>query len=56
LDNYERETGRAENVTAEEKHEMSAFLDAVTRTDCMRFCFEWLKKEGVFQGEHGLKS
>ena len=46
LDNYVRETGRAESVTAEEKREMAAFLDALCATPVVRFAFEFLKVHG----------
>jgi poly(U)-specific endoribonuclease len=46
LDNYERETGKAEVVTVTEKHEMSAFLDALCSTSVMQFAFEFLKLHG----------
>lgn len=38
LDNYEREAGRKERVTAQEKAEEAAFLDLVLNTPCMQYC------------------
>jgi poly(U)-specific endoribonuclease len=46
LDNYEREVGKAERITSEEKREMSDFLDALGATPVIRFCFEFLKAHG----------
>jgi len=46
LDNYERETGVAENFTSEEKQEMSEFLDALCDTAVVRFAFEYIKVHG----------
>lgn len=36
LDNYERSTGTAEQVTAEELRENNLFLDAVLETEVMK--------------------
>ena len=46
LDNYERETGKAEVFTNAEKREMDAFLDALCATPHMRFALAFLKKHG----------
>ena len=46
LDNYERETGKAERVTSTEKKEMDEFVEALCATDCMRFAFHYLKIHG----------
>ena len=43
LDNYEREVGKAERQTAQEKREESEFLSALMATPVMRFAFEWIK-------------
>mmetsp|Transcript_20258 Transcript_20258/g.29736 ORF Transcript_20258/g.29736 Transcript_20258/m.29736 type:complete len:412 (+) Transcript_20258:61-1296(+) len=46
LDNYEREVGKVENITSEEKREMSDFLDALGKTEVIQFCLEFLKVHG----------
>lgn len=46
LDNYERETGKAEVVTEEEKMEMWDFLHDVMETAPMRYVHEYLVKKG----------
>lgn len=46
LDNYEREVGRAERQTAQEKREESEFLAALLATPVMRFAYEWLRTHG----------
>lgn len=46
LDNYERETGKEERATAEEKQEMAQFLDALCRTKVIKFVFAYLKANG----------
>jgi poly(U)-specific endoribonuclease len=46
LDNYERETGKAEQVTAKEREEMSLFLDRLCETRVMQFTYEFLKEHG----------
>lgn len=38
LDNYERSTGVAEQVTTEELREINLFLDAVLETAVMKVC------------------
>mmetsp|Transcript_28238 Transcript_28238/g.61817 ORF Transcript_28238/g.61817 Transcript_28238/m.61817 type:complete len:410 (+) Transcript_28238:106-1335(+) len=43
LDNYERETGKAERVTHEEKKEVAEFLDALCETKVFRFLLEYLR-------------
>eukprot|EP01025_Chloroclados_australasicus_P057117 TRINITY_DN7108_c0_g1_i2.p2 TRINITY_DN7108_c0_g1~~TRINITY_DN7108_c0_g1_i2.p2 ORF type:complete len:296 (-),score=39.20 TRINITY_DN7108_c0_g1_i2:65-952(-) len=42
LDNYERETGNAEEVTDREKQEMWDFLRACMQTKPMQYCFRYL--------------
>lgn len=46
LDNYERETGKAERVSSTEKKEMDEFIEALCATDCIRFVFNYLKIHG----------
>eukprot|EP00937_MAST-01D_sp_MAST-1D-sp2_P003546 g3546.t1 len=47
LDNYERETGVAEQVTAEERAEEAAFLSAVLRTRPMRYLQAYLSAKNL---------
>lgn len=42
FDNYEREVGKVETVTAKERKEMSVFLDAILATPCMQYCHAYL--------------
>jgi len=56
LDNYEREVGKAEVITAEEKQEMAAFLDALSKTEVIQFAFEWLKVHGKDSRTKKLRS
>ena len=46
LDNYERETGKAEVFTRTEKREMDEFLDLLVATPHMRFVLEYLQRHG----------
>jgi poly(U)-specific endoribonuclease len=46
LDNYEREVGRQENITAEERTEMAKFKREVCKTDVMEFLFNYLRANG----------
>lgn len=46
LDNYERETGIKETVTAREKQETFDFLDAVMETKPMQYVHNYLVKKG----------
>ncbi|XP_077452915.1 uridylate-specific endoribonuclease C [Stigmatopora argus] len=46
LDNYERSTGVAERVTAEEQREVSLFLDAVMETEVMKRAHRYLVSKG----------
>lgn len=46
LDNYEREVGKAERVTSEEKREMADFEDALGKTAVMQFCLAYIKLHG----------
>jgi len=46
LDNYEREVGRSEVVTQNERRENAAFMAAVCRSSVMRFALQWLKLNG----------
>merc|ERR1711966_49948 len=39
LDNYEREVGKQERITAEEKQEMADFIDALAETKVIQFVF-----------------
>lgn len=56
LDNYEREVGKAERQTAEEKREEAELLNAVCATQVMRFAFEWLKTHGKDPRTQKLRS
>ena len=47
LDNYEFESGKAERVTAVEKKEEEAFLDACMATQCMAYTHKYLTKKGL---------
>ncbi|KAG2447987.1 hypothetical protein HYH02_007016 [Chlamydomonas schloesseri] len=47
LDNYERETGVSEVETAQEKKEISDFLDACLRTKVMQYAHKYCAKRGV---------
>jgi len=47
LDNYERSTGQAENVTQHEKKENWAFLNAIMDTPCMKYCHAYLKAKDL---------
>uniref|UniRef100_K3WX75 EndoU domain-containing protein n=1 Tax=Globisporangium ultimum (strain ATCC 200006 / CBS 805.95 / DAOM BR144) TaxID=431595 RepID=K3WX75_GLOUD len=51
LDNYERGTGIAEDVTEEELVENNAFLNAVIDTAPMRYAYNWLVKNKKFSGD-----
>ncbi|TYZ56957.1 hypothetical protein PybrP1_010152 [[Pythium] brassicae (nom. inval.)] len=51
LDNYERGTGIAEDVTEEELVENNAFLNAVVDTAPMRYVHNWLTKNRKFSGD-----
>ncbi|XP_010752289.2 uridylate-specific endoribonuclease C [Larimichthys crocea] len=46
LDNYERSTGVAEQVTTEELAEMNLFLDAVLQTEVMKRAHKYLVSKG----------
>ena len=46
LDNYEREVGRAETITAEERQEMAKFTAELMKTDVMQFLFHYLQMNG----------
>ncbi|XP_053282835.1 uridylate-specific endoribonuclease C [Pleuronectes platessa] len=46
LDNYERSTGVAERVTAEEQRETDLFLDAVLQTEVMKRAHQYLVSKG----------
>lgn len=46
LDNYEREVGRQENITNEEKSEMAKFKREIVKTDVMQFLFNYLRANG----------
>ncbi|XP_061533508.1 uridylate-specific endoribonuclease C [Phycodurus eques] len=46
LDNYERSTGVAERVTAEEQTETNLFLDAVLETEVMKHAHRYLVRKG----------
>ncbi|XP_073328441.1 uridylate-specific endoribonuclease C [Pagrus major] len=46
LDNYERSTGVAERVTAEELTEINLFLDAVLQTEVMKRAHRYLVSKG----------
>ena len=46
LDNYEREVGRAENITAEERSEMAQFKRELMKTDVMQFLYNYLRANG----------
>jgi len=46
LDNYERETGKAEVVTAEEKQENLIFIDAICETKCIKYLHKYLISKG----------
>jgi len=46
LDNYKAETGQAENVTATERREESAFLNAILQTAPMQFCHKYAHQKG----------
>ncbi|CAJ1056962.1 poly(U)-specific endoribonuclease-C [Xyrichtys novacula] len=46
LDNYERSTGVAERVTAEERTEINLFLDAVLETEVMKRAHRYLVSKG----------
>jgi len=56
LDNYERTTGTAETVDAEETAEVRAFLDALCSTPVMIFVFEYIKKHGKDPRTKGLET
>ena len=43
LDNYEREVGKQERITAEEKQEMADFIDALAETKVIQFVFHYLQ-------------
>ncbi|KAG2486791.1 hypothetical protein HYH03_014590 [Edaphochlamys debaryana] len=47
LDNYERETGTVEQDTAQEKKEVSDFLDACLATPVMQYCQLYCEERGV---------
>lgn len=47
LDNYVAETGVAETVTAEERKENSAFLDAICETPVMQYAHKYLVAKGA---------
>jgi len=47
LDNYERELGKVENFTAQEKVEMKKFLDEVLKTPHMHFLHAFLKSKNL---------
>ncbi|XP_034542478.1 poly(U)-specific endoribonuclease-C [Notolabrus celidotus] len=46
LDNYERSTGTAEQVTTEEQTEINLFLDAVLQTEVMKHAHRHLVSQG----------
>lgn len=46
LDNYEREVGRQEDITAEERSEMAKFKRELCKTDVMEFLFNYLRANG----------
>lgn len=43
LDNYERETGRAETITNSERAEVKTFLNAIMQTAPMQFCHKYCR-------------
>ena len=56
LDNYEREVGKQERITAEEKQEMADFIDALTETKVIQFVFHYLQVHGKDKRCARLKS
>lgn len=46
LDNYTAHAGQAEVVTAEERHEVSAFLHAIMDTPVMQYCHQYCLATG----------
>ena len=52
LDNYEFEPGKAERNSANERHEISAFLDACLDTACINYVYKWLSAKGIFSGNY----
>ncbi|KAF0761003.1 hypothetical protein AaE_003484 [Aphanomyces astaci] len=51
LDNYERGTGVAENVSREELKENELFIDAIAETKVIKYVHAWLEKNGKFHGD-----
>ncbi|NXK41779.1 ENDOU endoribonuclease, partial [Piprites chloris] len=51
LDNYQRATGREEEVTAEELREQDDFLREVMRTELMRKLFAFLREKNRYDSE-----
>lgn len=56
LDNYEREVGKQERITAEEKQEMADFIDALAETKVIQFVFHYLQVHGKDKRCAQLKS
>jgi hypothetical protein len=56
LDNYDHKCGRAEKISKHERDEVQNFLKSVCGTEIMQFCCEWLRRQGVFEGEIELYS
>lgn len=54
LDNYERSTGVAERVTAEELAEINLFLDAVLETEVMKRAHQYLVSKGKSSSDRRL--
>ncbi|NWU39545.1 ENDOU endoribonuclease, partial [Hylia prasina] len=48
LDNYQRATGREEEVTAEELREQDRFLEEVMKTELMKKLFEFLQGKNLY--------
>ncbi|NXC92406.1 ENDOU endoribonuclease, partial [Cercotrichas coryphoeus] len=51
LDNYQRATGREEEVTAEELREQDRFLEEVMKTQLMKKLFVFLQGKGRYSSE-----
>jgi len=47
LDNYEHETGKAEDVTPEEEKENKEFINAICETPCIKYCHNYLVAKGL---------